>query len=130
MPRKTKAQKMAELAAIQQQQAEQLIKDYFPNLMSLMERASNVYADISVQDGKFIVSLHGVSAGAGQRYHDPQNQFMFSAQYDKESQDFLYTLEYTLERIEQQRAEAERKIKLRNEALAKLSDEERAALGL
>lgn len=121
MPRKTKAQKMAELAAIQQQQAEQLIKDYFPKLMSLMERASNVYADISVQNGKFIVSL------SSERLQD---QYVFSAQYDEESQNFLYTLEYTLERIEQQRAEAERKIKLRNEALAKLSDEERAALGL
>ena len=121
MARETKAQRQEREAAERVARLEQEKQEYFPKLMELMERACKNNFELTVVDSKFKLSDR-----------DSRDDFWsFEPQWSESFDLWSFTdLEYHLERKEEARQEAERKYQLRQNALAKLTAEERKELGL
>jgi len=123
MARKTKAEKQAEqeasMAALKAKEA----AEYHTRLMKALEEATKEHYDLIVQDGQF--KLMDYSSSDDRTY-----AYLFDPSYTVGSWLDLEELEYRLERLAEERAEANRLYKLKQEALAKLTDEEREVLGL
>lgn len=120
MTRMTAAERRAREAEQQAAELAQLEADYRPRLMAFLEQASELNCEIEVSDGAFQVTDHD----------DCNNTWRLDPGYSMGSLAALNWAESELEEKLERRREAERLIQVRKTALAKLSDEERAALGL
>ena len=120
MTRKTRLERDAEAQA-RRKKKEAEARAMFPaRLMSALERATDLDFEIIVRNGKFAVGDTDDWDGFWEVGHE----------HSAESARVLDLMESELERQEQAVAEAERKVALRNSALAKLSEEEREVLGI
>ena len=117
MPRETKAERQARELAEREALELQERNDYPNTLMSVLQRSTALGWDIVVRDGRFTVINHF-------------EEYTFTYAWDKDSVNAIYSIQYDLNIAERDAREAERKILLRNAALAKLSAEERQVLGL
>lgn len=112
MAKETKAQREARWEA-----------EYLPRLMAALEEATNKNNyELMVVDGKFKLRNRDVES-----WYDPT---WLSPTYSMNDFDVLEDLEFELNLARQAREEAERKLATRQAALAKLTKEEREALGL
>ena len=126
MARETVAQRNARLEA---ERLERMLKEqeaYPARLMAALERVSAQAAfDLSVHNGLFVVN------DRNSRY-DVDFQLAYS--WSSDTQSALENLEWKLEDLEQEQAEARRRVAVKMEAERKvrelLSDEERELLGL
>jgi hypothetical protein len=118
MPRQTKAEREARQAEFIAQQEEENRNTYFPRLMKALEEASNLYWDISVKNGAFVV--------------DDKNrtEYIVSPVYREANMWSLDDLERDIRNEQLRQAEVQRQYELRKNALAKLTEEDRKALGL
>jgi hypothetical protein len=117
MARETKAQRLEREAAFRLQQEEENRNTYFPRVMKALEAASDLYWDISVKDGMFVVRSNSEVNEIPAVYSDMNFWKLNDLESDIEGEQF-------------RQAEARRQIELRNNALAKLTPEEVKALGL
>lgn len=124
MARKTKAEKQAEQQAEREAFEARAAAEYSPRLMKALEEATvkNGY-ELTVRDGQFKLVDYIFLGERGYTY-------LFDPSYTPESLTNLEDLEYRLEQLEEERTEANRLYALKQEALAKLTDEERRVLGL
>ena len=116
MARKTKAEKQAEQQAEREAFEARAAAEYSPRLMK------DGY-ELTVRDGQFKLVDYIFLGERGYTY-------LFDPSYTPESLTNLEDLEYRLEQLEEERTEANRLYALKQEALAKLTDEERRVLGL
>ena len=121
MARETAMQRNARLEAAEAARLLVLAEAYPARLMNLLERASKENFELTVQEGFFRV---------GDRDNRRANAYLLSYSFTKTDDSTLDELEWDVREKEEARAEAERKAKLRETALNKLSAEEREALGL
>lgn len=124
MARETKAERMERQAREEAAEAE-LQKDAYPaRLMALLERAAKTHEfDLTVKDAKLVMTRRNSS-----EYSDQPMSFTLSYTFDNHSN--LDELEWKVNAVEQEQAEAARKYQARQAALAKLSKEERELLGV
>ena len=121
MAKQTAAQKKAEYEAQAAQRREETRASYYPRLMQALEEATVMcYMVLKVRDNHFHVCGR----------HDSREYYTLSPVYTDDAEDELENLEYELRRQQNQRAEAARLHALQQQARAKLSPEELAALGL
>jgi len=120
MPHETKEQRQAREAAEKAAREAQERQEYFPRVMKVLARATNLYWDIQVPDEKKFVLLDT----------NRTEQYTFPVAYDAREEWRLEVAERAVSAAEEAQAEARRKIEIRNQALSKLSQEERQALGL
>ncbi len=121
MARKTKAELAAEFEAEHQAQLAVARATYTERMMAVLERAVRENFELAVSNGKFVVEDRDERRRAE---HLLQPTWTETADMD------LYSLEMLVELKEEARAERERVSNLRATALAKLSEDEREALGL
>jgi len=134
MTRKTKAEKQAEQEATMAAFKAQEAAEYGPRLMRALEEATtkNGY-DLTVHDGQFKLVDFNASylVDYGNDYQTyTRKTYLFNPSYTTESFMELEDLEYRLHRLEEERVESNRLYNLKQEALSKLTDEERQVLGL
>lgn len=121
MPRKSKAELDAEREEFRKQQEEELRNGYFPYLLKQLGRASKLGFSIEVEEETFVVSYSNYSGKV---------QVKLPAYFSKHAWNSLYDLEWDLNTEEKLREEELRRINIRTSALAKLTPEERTALGV
>lgn len=123
MSRKTKAELAAEREAYEAAQRAAEALTYPALLMRALEEATqkNNY-ELTVKDGLFELRDRNSS-----RY---DTALTLTYQYNVHSQNALEDLEYDLQQYAEERAESERRLAVKQAALAKLSAEERELLGL
>ena len=121
MPRKSKAELDAEREEFRKQQEEELRNGYLPYLLKQLGRASKCGFSIKVEEETFVVSYSNYSGNA---------EVKLPAYFSKNAWGSLYDLEWDLDMEEKKREEELRRINIRTSALAKLTPEERAALGI
>ena len=123
MARKTKAELLAEQELRDHEYRMECITNWFPRLMAVMAEADEVYVlDVNT----FSIKMRGRLVAV---QYDLPAQLM----NDKNFQDNMYTLEEFEEMIAAKREAEEREriqAALRVSALAKLTDEEKIALGV
>jgi hypothetical protein len=117
MPRETKAQRLEREAAFRAKYEEENRNTYFPRLMQALEAASNLYWDISVKNGMFVVKYDG-------------NTYVIPVAYSAADLWKLEDFEYAISVEEYRQTEARRKQEFRISALNKLTVDERKALNL
>jgi len=128
--RKTAAERRAEAeakrAAEQAQLDAERSVEYVPRLMAALERATDMfYYELVVRDNKFI--LRDTNR---KDYYARSAETALAPTYSREDYINLEDLEYELNARAREREEELRKEEVRKAALNKLTDEERAVLGL
>lgn len=122
MARETKAQRLereaAERAAYEVEQA----ATYPQRLMAMLERATRVNFELTVEDGKFLLE------DRDEREH--YRVVALTLEYTQDNQETLHELDWRVDLKEEREREAQRKFQLRQNALNKLTAEERKELGL
>ena len=122
MPRKTKAQLNAEYEQIRLEQIEEERAEYFSLLMKTLEDATTAGFSMCVREGKFAV-------WDNDRF-SCKDEYLLTPEYTEDNyivlQDLKFEVGHQLFLLE----EARRKADLRNNALAKLTQEERELLNL
>jgi hypothetical protein len=121
MARKTKAELAAEREAELQARLAVAKATYTERLMALLERAVKMNYELTVKEGLFRVE---------DRDDRRSDAYLFTVNYTEASDSTLNTLEWYVMDKEEQAAEAERRSRVKQAALAKLSTEERELLGL
>lgn len=121
MARKTKAEKQAAQQAEREAIEAREAAEYSTRLMEALKEATKEHYDLTVHDGQFKL----VNYSNNQTY-----SHVLNCTHTPESWRNLYALEVRLISLAVERAEANRLYKLKQEALSKLSDEERRVLGL
>lgn len=123
MARETMTEKRAQLQEEHNQLRMAQAAQYLPKLMTALEEATrkNNY-ELTVTEGMFRVRDRDAESWVTVR--------LLSPTYTQSNWDDLESLEWDLEQKAAARAEAERKILAKQAALAKLTAEEREALGL
>jgi len=96
-------------------------REYLPKFMALLERATKLNFAVEVKDGKFVVTDRD-------DYYDSAHYL--TADYSEESQNKLDNLAYYVDDKQKKQDEENRKFQLKQNALNKLSKEERELLGL
>lgn len=119
MPRKTKAEREAELQLYLEQQIAKECEAYPRLLMNALERATNLGFKIEVKNCIFVVTQPHTNG-----------RWDLAHEYTKESDIELSYLCNFLIIEEAEKAEDERKMLVKQAALAKLTEEERVLLGL
>lgn len=127
MARETVAQRNARLAKEREERLEAERLAYPLRLMNLLERVSNLSNfELSVKNGMFVV--HDRDGG---RYAD-DHELAYS--WSTDHQAALENLTWKVDSVEEELAEARRRVEVKKEAERKvrelLSDEERELLGL
>jgi hypothetical protein len=117
MARETKAQRMARLEQEHFLQEQELSKSYHKRLMTALGEATKERWGIHVVDSKFCVYVEGITFELGLDW-TCMNEYTLS--------DF----QFQVDMAQNARAEELRKAELRNNALAKLTQEERELLNL
>jgi hypothetical protein len=120
MPRETKAQRLARQEQERAAREAQERAGYFPRVMELLVRATNLGWEIKV------LNVNGFEL------HDRDNEERYTVfvEYDAAEVGWLDHVEVEVAQAEFAREEANRKELARRVALAKLTDEERKLLGL
>jgi hypothetical protein len=121
MARKTKAELAAEREAAHQARYDVAKASYTERMMAVLERAVRENFELTVKGNQFLV------ADRDERRASP---FFVYAEWTVVSDMALYELEVNVELKEEARAEREKRANVRATALAKLTTEERAELGL
>ena len=121
MARKTKAELTAEREAAHQARYEVARATYTERMMAVLERAVKENFELTVKGNQFLV------ADRDNRHADT---FRVYPEWTVVSDAALYDLEVSVELKEEARAEREQRANVRATALAKLTAEERAELGL
>jgi hypothetical protein len=121
MARKTLAQMAAEAEVERQAQLAVARATYTERMMAVLERAVKENFELTVKGNQFLV------ADRDDRHVSP---FYVYAVWAETADMDLYSLEVSVELKEEARAEREQKALVRATALAKLTAEERAELGL
>lgn len=121
MARETKAERLEREAKERMERLAEEVRTYLPRLMALMERASKVNFELEVREGKFVLW--------DRDERRPTEHFMFPEHTDV-AEGKLRDLDFEVGCKEEAVAEAERKFRVKNAALAKLTEEERELLGL
>jgi hypothetical protein len=119
MARETKAERLAREAAEKLAQQAAQAATYPQRLMALLERAQNVNFELTVKDGEFLI-----------KDIDKPYPMFLSISPGNDNEAVMRDLETCVEVKEDQLAEAQRRVMVRNQALNKLSLEEREILGL
>ena len=127
MARETVAQRNARLAQEREERQEAERMAYPLRLMNLLERVSNLSNfELSVKNGMFFVHNRN-----GNRY-DEDHELAYA--WSEHNQAVLDNLTWKVESVEEELAEARRRVEVKKEAERKvrelLSDEERELLGL
>lgn len=121
MARETKAERTARMEAQRKAQLAQQAAEFPTKLMGVLERACKVNFEVTVVGGMFVVG-------------DRDDRLEFPAKmlptFTEQSQEELNDLERRVWWKEEELRAAQRKVELKVAALAKLSAEEREALGL
>jgi hypothetical protein len=121
MARETRAEREVRLEAEHQAQLAVAKASYTERMMAVLERAVKENFELNVSNGQFVVE------DRDDRYRQAYNlQPTWSETADMD----LYSLEVSVELKEEASAELVRKAQVRGKALAKLTEEEREALGL
>lgn len=125
MPRETKAERDARMAAAAQAREAAEREAYPAALMALLERVTRHPGryELTVKNGQFAVR------DRMDTYLRESNTTL-AYSWSRDTQESLERLTWQVEDYEQDLAEAERKLKVKQDALAKLTDEERDLLGL
>ena len=121
MARKTKAELAAEREAAHQARYDVARATYTERMMAVLERAVKENFELAVSNGKFVVE---------DRDNRRVDTFRVYPEWTVVSDAALYDLEVSVELKEEARAEREQRANVRATALAKLTTEERAELGL
>jgi hypothetical protein len=121
MARETKAERLAREAAEKLVQQAALAATYPQRLMALLERATNANFELTVKDGEFLL---------GNRDAYRAEAVALTLTYSEANEDALQALDWRVEMKEEAEREAQRRVMVRNQALNKLSLEEREILGL
>jgi hypothetical protein len=121
MARETKAQREARLEAETAAMTAVAKASYNERMMAVLERAVRENFELTVKGNQFLV------ADRDERRASP---FFVYAEWTVVSDMALYELEVNVELKEEARAEREKRANVRATALAKLTTEERAELGL
>lgn len=121
MAKETKAQREARLEAERLANVAVAKATYTERMMAVLERAVNENFDLTVKANQFLVE---------DRDHRRGNIFLVDPVWSPVNDMVLYELEVSVELKEEARAEREQKAAVRATALAKLTSEERAELGL
>lgn len=129
MARETKAERLVREQAEREARLETERQEYPARLMVALERVSNESSlEFSVKDGLFNVLDRDASEYSYNR------EFDLSYSWNPSTQEALLELEYKLDDLDRERAEARRRVEVKKEAERKvrelLSDEERELLGL
>ena len=119
MARETKSQRLARQEAEEASSQAKMIEEYPEQLMVILERASFFY-EISVKEGAFQL----------RNSEDSSDRFTFNVRYDTASQRNLEEIKWTLDMLEAEVRERERRAQIKQQALQKLSKEEREILGI
>jgi hypothetical protein len=122
MARKTTKQSAEALAKWQAERVEQERAEYFPLLMKTLEDATTVGFSMSVRKGKFAV-------WDSDRF-SWEDAYHLTPEYTKDNYNVLQDLKFEVGHQLFLLEEARRKADLRNNALAKLTQEERELLNL
>jgi hypothetical protein len=120
MARETKAQRMARWFSLEQEhfiQEQELSKSYHKRLMTALGEATKERWGIHVVDSKFCVYVEGIT-------------FELGLDWNWKNDYTLSDLRFQVDVAQNARAEEQRKADLRNNALAKLTQEERKLLNL
>lgn len=125
MARVTKAERDAQMAAAAQAREAAEREAYPAALMALLERVTRHpdRYELTVNNGQFVVR------DRMDTYLRESNTTL-AYSWSRDAQESLERLTWQVEDYEQDLAEAERKLKVKRDALAKLTDEERDLLGL
>jgi hypothetical protein len=121
MARETKAQREARLEVETAAMTAVAQATYSERLMAVLERAVKENFELAVSNGKFVVE---------DRDNRRADTFRVYPEWTVVSDMALYELEVSVELKEEARAEREQRANVRATALAKLTAEERAELGL
>jgi hypothetical protein len=121
MARETKAQREARLEVETAAMTAVAQATYTERMMAVLERAVKENFELAVSNGKFVVE---------DRDNRRADTFRVYPEWTVVSDAALYDLEVSVELKEEARAEREQRANVRATALAKLTTEERAELGL
>jgi hypothetical protein len=121
MARETKAERLAREAAEAAAFAAEQAATYPQRLMALLERATNANFELTVKDGEFLLN---------DRDDRSAGWTVLTMIWGTENEGELQELDWRLEVKEEAEREALRRVTVRNQALNKLSLEEREILGL
>jgi hypothetical protein len=121
MARETKAERLAREAAEKLVQQAAQAATYPQRLMALLERAQNVNFKLTVKGGEFLLEDRDDSSAG---------YTALTLTYDHQSEEAIQELDWRVEMKEEAEREAQRRVLVRNQALNKLSLEEREILGL
>jgi hypothetical protein len=121
MARETKAERLAREAAEAAAFAAEQAATYPQRLMAMLERATNAYFELTVKDGEFLLNDRDVSTAW---------TVVLTMVWNTENEGELQELDWRVELKEEAEREALRRVTVRNQALNKLSIEEREILGL
>jgi len=119
MARQSKAQRQALEEKENQELQAQLAQDYPQTLMTVLERATKMNYELTVRDQSF--ELFDL---------DSAYSFSLTLQYSQENQRTLEELDWNLRIKLADEEEKKRRYEVKKAALAKLTAEERKALGL
>jgi len=121
MARETKAERLAREAAEKLAQQAALAATYPQRLMTMLERAQKVSFELKVKDGEFLLE---------DRDDRSAGYTALTLTYNYEAEVAINELDWRVEMKEEAEREAQRRVMVRNQALNKLSLEEREILGL
>jgi hypothetical protein len=121
MARETKAERLEREAAEKLVQQAAQAATYPQRLMALLERATNANFELTVKDGEFLLE---------DRDDRSAGWTVLTMIWGTENEGELQELDWRLEVKEEAEREALRRVMVRNQALNKLSIEEREILGL
>jgi len=121
MPRETKAERLAREAAEAAAFAAEQAATYPQRLMAMLERATKANFELTVKDGEFLIN---------DRDDRSAGWVVLTMIWGTENEGELQELDWRLEIKEEAEREALRRVTVRNQALNKLSLEERQILGL
>ena len=119
MAKMTKAEKLALEEIHRRSEEERRRVEYFPKLMSLLERADKLGKYLRVESGKFVVCIE-------------QTEFRLGTEYDPQVpwEESIECFESEIAFVEEKERIALEKYQRTQAALAKLTPEERVLLGV
>ena len=121
MAPETKAKRVARAAQALHAREAELAVSYPKRLMAMLERATKFNYELTVRDSKFMLT---------DRDDRSEPAIELGISYSTDSQQELDELDWRVDLKEREALEAERKRLLRENALRKLTQEERLELGL
>lgn len=125
MAKETKAQRETREQAEMEYFREVEVTTYLQRLMDVMERACKHNFDLTVKNGKFFLYDRDLPD-----YMDQEGLFWLASTHSVADNDILEKLEFRVSFKAKEKEEANRILQLKRSALAKLSKEERNALGM